>query len=306
MKTEKIYKCVTMLLTGGKYTAKELAESLEVSERSVLRYIETLEQSGFPVTRHMGAHGGFQLADGFTVIYPVFDGAEYARLRECVVNSRLPNDIKRTLMVKLASLCKDEVVKEEDEALFIEENNGNITEYDFLETSTQAIKEKRCLEITYISRDGNRSLRIIEPHCKLYRNGSWYVYAFCRHRKEFRIFRLSRMLSVKLLDEHFDEKDYHLETDFDLRPFIRRKELAEITLIADFEAYEDIKEWVGSEKIIPCGTKYLVHTLQPDDSKLIGQLLSFGSQIEVLAPEDVREKLRQQAKEISLLYSGRV
>ena len=49
MKTERIFRCILLMLGGKKLTSAELSRELEVSRRSVQRYIESREDAGFPV-----------------------------------------------------------------------------------------------------------------------------------------------------------------------------------------------------------------------------------------------------------------
>src|SRR5215471_13201271 len=54
-----------MLQLGASTTARELAERLEVSERTIYRDIEALERSGVPVVTHRGRSGGLSLMGGY-------------------------------------------------------------------------------------------------------------------------------------------------------------------------------------------------------------------------------------------------
>jgi predicted DNA-binding transcriptional regulator YafY len=55
-----------LLQRRGRVTARDLAEELEVSERTVLRDLESLSGAGVPVVAYRGRNGGFELLDGFT------------------------------------------------------------------------------------------------------------------------------------------------------------------------------------------------------------------------------------------------
>jgi predicted DNA-binding transcriptional regulator YafY len=67
-------RLVTMLMllqSRGQMTARQLADELEVSVRTVLRDIEALSGSGVPVYSTRGAQGGFALIDHFRRDLPV-------------------------------------------------------------------------------------------------------------------------------------------------------------------------------------------------------------------------------------------
>lgn len=72
---------------------------------------------------------------------------------------------------------------------------------------TQAVRQDRLLEIEYWTESrGKISSRIIEPHMLMNSRDAWYLVAYCRRAKEQRTFRLDRIRSARLLDEHFDRR----------------------------------------------------------------------------------------------------
>ena len=66
MRAERLETTLLILERRGRVTASALAEELEVSERTVLRDMESLQAAGVPIYSARGAGGGFQLVDGYT------------------------------------------------------------------------------------------------------------------------------------------------------------------------------------------------------------------------------------------------
>lgn len=56
------------LLERRKVTAKELADEFEISERTVYRYLDTLEGGGIPLTRTLGKNGGISISDNYSIM----------------------------------------------------------------------------------------------------------------------------------------------------------------------------------------------------------------------------------------------
>ena len=65
MRAARVLDMLLMLQRRGRRTATELAEALEVSERTILRDVEALSEAGVPIFTIQGAGGGIELIDGF-------------------------------------------------------------------------------------------------------------------------------------------------------------------------------------------------------------------------------------------------
>lgn len=66
----------------------------------------------------------------------------------------------------------------------------------------QAIRDRQCLKLEYISKE-SRSVRIVEPHKLIFKQSQWYLYAYCRQQKGFRLFKIWRIVSWELLKSLF-------------------------------------------------------------------------------------------------------
>jgi predicted DNA-binding transcriptional regulator YafY len=65
MRADRLIQLLVLLQQSGKWTAKDLAARLEVSERTVQRDMEALSMAGFPVLADRGANGGWYLQEGY-------------------------------------------------------------------------------------------------------------------------------------------------------------------------------------------------------------------------------------------------
>jgi len=71
-----------------------------------------------------------------------------------------------------------------------------------------ALGEKKILEITYVSYEGIVSTRAIEPTEIFSAEGRWYLQSWCRLRNAPRSFNIDQIQSVKIIDEHFERRDF--------------------------------------------------------------------------------------------------
>src|SRR5262245_108945 len=65
MRADRLLSILLLLQTGGRMTARGLAERLEVSERTIHRDMEALSMAGVPVIAERGANGGWSLLEAY-------------------------------------------------------------------------------------------------------------------------------------------------------------------------------------------------------------------------------------------------
>ena len=68
---------VVYLLNYGRTSAQKLAEEFEVSARTIMRDLESLDQAGIPIQSFYGVEGGYQIMDGFVLEKQVATSHEY-------------------------------------------------------------------------------------------------------------------------------------------------------------------------------------------------------------------------------------
>ncbi len=69
---------------------------------------------------------------------------------------------------------------------------------------TKSLKEKRKVELTYLSSDGVVRIRIIHPHDLYVHEHNWYIPAYCQYCKSMRHFQFKNVKDIKILDDFFD------------------------------------------------------------------------------------------------------
>src|SRR5579862_6717874 len=80
MRADRLLSILMLLQTRGRMTARDLAERLEVSERTIYRDLDALGTAGVPITVVQGRQGGCSLLEGYQTDLTGLTGAEVRTL----------------------------------------------------------------------------------------------------------------------------------------------------------------------------------------------------------------------------------
>ena len=293
------------LLARRKVSAGELAAKYDVSVRSIYRYVDEMTVAGIPIDVARGSSGGVYISDAFKLPKGLMTKEEYAKAIEAMLamKEQTGDPVLGSAIEKLRAQVKSE---KQDLTL-----SGNILvdsgtwgdEHRFSEKLAlmeRAVEERELLEIDYISREGERTQRKIEPHLLVYKQNIWYVYAWCRAREAFRLFKLGRMRSVMKTGETFERRVFRRE-DVPLKFWPETESLFALFEIT-CEALPFAEEWLGVENVTRRGEHYYAEVALPDDESLIGKILSVGAGFKVLAPASLVERVEREARRIAQAY----
>ena len=191
-----------LLSNNRKYSCKELADILEVSERMIRIYKQDLEKAGIYIDTIHGPYGGYVLSYNILLPQRGFSNYDILLLKDSYEILKDNQKFKfsseyETLLNKVEGIYKSSKKKSGNEIL--EEDNSK-DKYNIL---SKAIKEKRKVWIDFKSLDKDAYERVIHP-CNLFLyNDEWYVSAFCELRGEIRHFSLPRIVEIKLLSDSY-------------------------------------------------------------------------------------------------------
>lgn len=305
MKYQIMIEMLFLLLARRKVTASELAARFSISQRSVYRYVEEMTVSGVPIDVARGAGGGIYISDAYKLPRGFFTREEYARTLGAMqaMDSELGDPVLASAIKKLTAQMKTE---RRDAAL-----SGNILVdsgawgserrfSDKLALVERATDEQETLEIDYVDRGGERTHRIILPHLLVYKQNIWYVYAFCRTRNAFRLFKIGRMRSIVKTGTRFNRIPFRRE-DIPLS-FWTAEASVEARFLLTEEALPFAEEWLGVEAVYEKDGKRYAEATLPDDESLVGKILSAGAGFTVLAPASLAERVKREADKIAASY----
>ena len=175
--------------------------------------------------------------------------------------------------------------------------NDKVYEETFHQLKT-AILGKHLVSFSYFASNERETSRRVKPVRLLFKNQSWYLYAFCLLRQEFRYFKLSRMKNLERLEERFEDS---------FEDVVLEKELAyenTIKLAVKFDrkvAFRVYDELSGDIRTDAEGNLYTEIEI-PNDQRLYSYILSFGDAVEVLDPPEIRVKMKEMIHQLVEKY----
>jgi len=154
------------------------------------------------------------------------------------------------------------------------------------------------ISFDYIDGNGNKSSRAAEPVKLIFNTYTWYLIAYCLLRDSHRMFRLSRIKSVMITDQHFTKREMQ---EHENQAF--RAPLVELQLRCNENVLNKLYDTFDSDCISKNDDgSYDLSAVIPEDEWVYGYILSFGSNAEVLEPKHIREIIKTRAKEILEKY----
>ena len=199
-------------------TARDIAEELEVTTRTIYRDVASLMANGVPVRGEAGI--GYVLGEGFDLPPLMFTADE---LEAMMLGARL---VQVQGDKELASAACDAVAKigaVVPRALRPVLLDAPLIAPDYQEPPCEtvdtgalrrALRGSLKLELDYIDEKGNRTQRIVWPVALGYLDHKRILVAHCELRDDFRHFRTDRMCEAKILDQKIPQRRSALFDDW--------------------------------------------------------------------------------------------
>lgn len=308
MKIDRLVSIIMILLDKKRIGAQELAELFEVSPRTIYRDIETINMAGIPVRSTPGVGGGFEIMQAYKIDKRVFSAEDLSAL--LIGLSGLTSVVRGDEVVHALAKVKSFIPAERAKDIEFKVNqinidlsqwagNGSIGPY--LEIIKSALEENRLLMFEYVAHHGNKTIRTVEP-CQLVLKAShWYLHGYCTIRDNFRLFRISHMLNLKMLDETFTPRKYE-------KPILDYSEVLEtlqikIKIRIHKSIMDRVLDYCTYEDFLPDGDEhYIVDFPFVENDYYYDILLGFGNKCECLEPPHVRKNMRRKIHDIAVIY----
>jgi predicted DNA-binding transcriptional regulator YafY len=173
-----------------------------------------------------------------------------------------------------------------------------------LEQLRRAARQRRRVAMVYQSRSRPGPLeRELDPYALVHRWGWWYVIGYCHLRDALRTFRVDRIQELTLLRDTYEVPD-----DFDIHQYLAEETWfppqfrvrMRFTPQAAREALDERAYWESTEEE-PDGS--LVVTFGAAELQWAARVaLWHGPEVEVLEPEELRQRVKELARAVVNVY----
>ena len=298
MQINRLFEIIYILLEKKSVTAAELAEKFEVSSRTIYRDIETLSQAGIPVYMSKGRGGGISLLPNFILNKAVLTEQEKSDIMSALKAVNAVNFTRSD-----SALGKLDSMLGSSGADWIEVDfsgwGNTAAETENFSLLKSAVLEKRVVTFMYSSGRLEKTGREVLPLKLLFKGAAWYLYGFCRMRKDYRFFKLRRICGLNVTDERFDlaapqavlvaekpEKTAIIDAAFRIMP-----EMA-------FRVYDEFSDF----EILQSG-EFICRLKMPDINSICDYAASFGEYCRIEEPQEARTELRRRIERMLEKYS---
>ena len=297
MKDNRLFRILYYILEKEKVTANELADKFEVSVRTIYRDIDSISSVGVPIFTTQGKGGGIKIDNEFILNKSLFDTNEKEQIIAALQGLEKTNEAyKSELITKLSALFK---IKNSNwiEIDFTSWGSNN-TYQDLFNALKTVIINKNIISFSYNSSKGEKINRKVKPIRLLFKEQDWYLYAFCLLRNDFRYFKLSRMKDLEVLAINYEDNFENAV----LKKELKYENIVNIKLKFDksvaFRVYDEFNEAIEEDEK---GNLY-VEIKIPNNYKLYNYIFSFGSNVEILEPKEIRNQFKNKINEIAKKY----
>ncbi|TYP71938.1 helix-turn-helix transcriptional regulator [Paenibacillus methanolicus] len=303
MKLERLISIVYMLLNNEVVSASELAEKYEVSPRTIYRDIDAICAAGIPVVSYQGANGGYGIIESYKMDRSLLGSFDVASLITVLHSMSSIFDDERAMETvrRLQTIQKNDQLPH----LSMDMGSHRVTYNESLRKLRDAITAKQVVRFDYINGKNERVARSVEPVSLRYQHDAWYLFSYCRTRGDYREFKISRMTDLLLQPERY-ERRHEASPQRSAFEQYRWNDHKEVVLQFSSEALARAMDlfYESDRSFNPDGS--LTVTLKLDNAAseqwLLGVMMSFGDEAEIVAPIELRQALRRKLEKMLQRY----
>ncbi|GIN20263.1 helix-turn-helix transcriptional regulator [Siminovitchia fordii] len=306
-KSERINQMLRFINQKQQFTLRDLMQEFQISKRTALRDIASLEEIGAPIYTEYGRYGGYRLLNQIPLPPISFNSQEiyilYFAMQALQSFTNLPFQVSfRTIHEKfineLSENQRQDIERMQHRVSF--RHTDQIKDSAYLEVLLMAAVKNKVLEIEY-QKEFQKSIRTIQPISVYPMKGYWYCQAYDIQKKAYRVFRCDRITSAKTTNME-PIKDLNEITIRNAQSLWKPSEQAvQFKCMINHAGIEQFQQehYPSMKLTYESGTPYMVGWYEPSELEfIIKYLAGFGKSIKIIDPPILKEKLRQYFRDL--------
>lgn len=317
-KTHRLIQLDKWIRNGGYPSVKAIENEYGISRRTVMRDLEFLRDRYNAPLEYDRTRNGYYYTDPTFMIQNVlltegdlFTVSTIMPLMEQYKNTPLESSFKN-IMDKISDMLPNQV---DVNTSFLNEDVSFISdplpkiESDVFETIFESIKLKKSIRFEYRSVSKTEySVKIIDCYKVICQKGNWYVLGFSHNKNEVRIYALSRIQNIKLLNETFtipNEFDLNNYVDLSFGIWTNKETPIEYELLfsSNINTYILEREWHTNQTVEQnADGSVLLKFKSNQKQQVLSWVLSFGNSVKVVNPPELIEKVKEEINKMIEKY----
>ncbi|PSQ84463.1 MAG: YafY family transcriptional regulator [Bacteroidetes bacterium QS_1_65_9] len=314
-RTERLFALVLLLQNRPNMTSRELAEHFDVSRRTIFRDMRALGEAGVPLTYAEG--GGYEILEGYQLPPLMFSAREAATLLIGASFTKLQPDPSLqedadAVAMKIREVLPDSVREYIDrlqkrivlDPYWLHAFRARPEEEGRWYDLSEAVARQRQVQMKYLVKSrGEVTQRTVDPLGLVYYTDHWNLIAYDHLREAIRNFRLDHIQNMFVLSKSFEPPE-----GFDLEEYLEergrgsqnRRIRLRFTKTAYRWARRDVPAQIEDERETD---DHVEITFDFENLDYVAEwLMRYGTDVEVLAPDDLQAAVREKARAVAAQY----
>jgi predicted DNA-binding transcriptional regulator YafY len=305
VKLDRLLAITMTLLNQTRVNATELALRFEVSQRTIYRYMESINQAGIPIVSFPGSDGGFEIMSGYRLDKQILSLDDFSSICSALRGARSATDNSDIdgLLERIGALMPDQSNAIDTYKLDLD-FTPTPNDKDKIAPLHQAIKEQHLVRFDYLDNKGTETERTIEPMGLFLKGYVWYMYGYCLTRSDIRVFRLTRINQLRSLPQTFVRRNYTLQ-DVE-QQFMGQANFTKVNAVLHFSpaVKTRVRDEFGFDKITvnPADGTLSVHAHYSSMERAIQNILSYSNNVTIGEPPELIAEMHRQVAKLMLHY----
>jgi predicted DNA-binding transcriptional regulator YafY len=273
-------------------TGAEAARELQVDVRTVRRYVQAVQELGFPVEGERGPAGGYRLKPGYKLPPLMFSEDEAAAVVLGLMSARrlgVPTSDDALAKISRVLPAKLRARTESLEQVAFTSQAGTAPAGETVLELADAAQRRRRVTARYTSHGGAETERELSPYGVVVHGGRWYLAAYDHGREDLRTFRVDRLRDVEIgrpgraMDPGFDPVEHVVKS------FARVPWTHEVVVDLDRKVHVPLAEMNGTRL-----------TMRVESLDYMARVLaSLDTDFEVVKPPELNTALNRLAARLA-------